>query len=124
MGAVAVLQDISELESISRELENVKELNAELDAIIESSHDGIYLTDGEGITLRLNEAFEKLTGFSRNELLGRSVEDLVKERSGFSFGKYSGPEREKTSDHYTKNQNRGHRLEYRDSSIRSQGENI
>jgi PAS domain S-box-containing protein len=80
MGAVAVLQDISELESISRELENVKELNAELDAIIESSHDGIYLTDGEGITLRLNEAFEKLTGFSRNELLGRSVEDLVKEK--------------------------------------------
>ena len=80
MGAVAVLQDISELESISRELENVKELNAELDAIIESSHDGIYLTDGAGTTLRLNEAFEKLTGFPRNELLGRNVEDLVNEK--------------------------------------------
>lgn len=80
IGAVAVLQDISELESISRELENVKELNAELDAIIESSHDGIYLTDGDGITLRLNEAFEKLTGFPRQELLGRSVEALVKEK--------------------------------------------
>ncbi len=80
IGAVAVLQDISELESISRELENVKELNDELDAIIESSHDGIYLTDGDGITIRLNEAFEKLTGFKRNELIGRNVEDLVNEK--------------------------------------------
>ena len=40
IGAVAVLQDISELESISRELENVKELNREMDALIESSYDG------------------------------------------------------------------------------------
>lgn len=80
MGAVAVLQDISELESISRELENVKELNRELDAIIESSYDGLYLTNGQGITLRVNEAFEKLTGVSSSEMIGRNVEDLVRER--------------------------------------------
>ncbi|KUG05135.1 inosine-5'-monophosphate dehydrogenase [hydrocarbon metagenome] len=80
IGAVAVLQDISELESISRELENVKELNDEMDAIIESSHDGIYLTNGDGITMRLNEAFENLTGFQRSELIGRHVEDLVNEK--------------------------------------------
>ncbi len=80
IGAVAVLQDISELESISRELENVKELNKELDAIIESSYDGLYLTNGQGITLRVNEAFEKLTGVGSSEMVGRNVEDLVKER--------------------------------------------
>ncbi|MEQ8175658.1 MAG: sigma 54-interacting transcriptional regulator, partial [Syntrophomonadaceae bacterium] len=80
IGAVAVLQDISELESISRELENVKELNREMDAIIESSYDGLYLTNGEGITLRVNEAFEKLTGVKGSEMLGRNVEDLVRER--------------------------------------------
>ena len=80
IGAVAVLQDISELESISRELENVKELNNEMDAIIESSYDGLYLTNGEGITLRVNEAFEKLTGVKSSELVGGNVEDLVRER--------------------------------------------
>lgn len=80
IGAVAVLQDISELESISRELENVKELNRELDAIIESSYDGLYLTNGQGITLRVNEAFEKLTGVSSSEMVGRNVGDLVRER--------------------------------------------
>jgi len=80
IGAVAVLQDISELESISRELENVKELNREMDALIESSYDGLYLTNGAGVTLRLNEAFEKLTGVNSSELIGRNVEDLVNER--------------------------------------------
>ncbi len=80
VGAVAVLQDISELESISRELEDVKELNREMDAIIESSHDGLYLTNGEGITLRVNEAFERLTGVPGKEMLGKNVEDLVRER--------------------------------------------
>lgn len=77
IGAVAVLQDISELESISRELENVKELNREMDAIIESSYDGLYLTDGKGVTLRLNEAFEKLTGVKSSEMVGRNVQELV-----------------------------------------------
>jgi PAS domain S-box-containing protein len=80
IGAVAVLQDISELENISRELEIVKELNRELDAIIESSHDGLYLTNGEGITLRVNEAFEKMTGVPASEMVGHNVEELVKER--------------------------------------------
>ncbi len=80
VGAVAVLQDISELESISREVENIKELNRELDAIFESSYDGLFLTNGEGITLRVNEAFEKLTGVNSRELVGHNVEDLVRER--------------------------------------------
>lgn len=80
VGAVAVLQDISELENISRELENVKELNREMDAIIESSYDGLYLTNGEGITLRVNEAFENLTGVPGSEMVGHNVEDLVRER--------------------------------------------
>ncbi len=80
IGAVAVLQDISELENISRELENVKELNREMDAIIESSYDGLYLTNGQGITLRVNEAFEKLTGVPAIEMVGLNVEDLVRER--------------------------------------------
>lgn len=80
IGAVAVLQDVSELESISRELENVKELNKEMDALIESSYDGLYLTNGEGITLRVNEAFENLTGVPGREMVGRNVEDLVRER--------------------------------------------
>lgn len=79
IGAVAVLQDISELEELSRELKYVKELNEELDAIIESSYDGLYITDGNGKTLRLNRAFEMITGINGSEFMGRHTDDIVRE---------------------------------------------
>lgn len=76
IGAVAVLQDISDIEKISKELQTVTELNEELDAIIESSFDGLYITDGEGITLRLNKAFEMISGVKADEFVDRNVEDI------------------------------------------------
>ncbi len=79
IGAVAVLQDMSELNKISAELTYVKNLNKEMDAVIESFFDGLYITDGNGITLRLNRAFEKLTGVKASECLGRDVYELTEE---------------------------------------------
>jgi PAS domain S-box-containing protein len=78
-GAVACLQDISELESVVQELEVTKKLNQQLDAIFESSYDGLYITDGEGNTLRLNKAFERIMGVYAEECVGRNMADLVKE---------------------------------------------
>lgn len=76
VGAVAVLLDISELESVSRELERFKELTKELDAIIDSSFDGLYITDGDGKTLRLNRAYERITGMSADEFIGKNVREI------------------------------------------------
>lgn len=77
-GAVAVLYDVSELEQISSELESVKALNKELDAIIESSFDGLYITDGKGKTLRINPAIKRMTNLGEKELLNKSMQELVK----------------------------------------------
>lgn len=79
VGAMAVLQDISELEHISSELKATRNLSNELTAIIESSFDGIYVTDGNAKTIRLNKAYECLTGLRREELLGRTMHELVRE---------------------------------------------
>jgi len=79
IGAVAVLQDISELEMISEELSFTKRMKDELDAIIDSSYDGIYVTDGEGKTLRVNEAYCRITGIPSEKLIGRHVSELVEE---------------------------------------------
>lgn len=78
-GAIAVLQDISELEDIVEELAYTQELNRELDAIFDSSFDGLYITDGEANTLRLNKGFERITGIMESECKGRNMADLVKE---------------------------------------------
>lgn len=78
-GAVAVLYDISELEKVTRELAYVKSLNAELDAIIESSYDGLYITDGEGLTLRINQAIKRMTGLGEEDLVNKTMFELVDE---------------------------------------------
>lgn len=79
IGAVYRFQDITDLEAISHELENVKELNRDLDAIIESSYDGIWVTDGDGNVLRINKAYETITGLPCSSFYGRNMKDLVQE---------------------------------------------
>ncbi|KFO67575.1 hypothetical protein ER57_09870 [Smithella sp. SCADC] len=79
MGAVSVFQEISSLEDISHELDVVKGLNRELGAIIHSSYDGIWVTDAEGLVLDINEAYERITGIPAKEVIGRTMQDLVKE---------------------------------------------
>lgn len=72
--AVIVFQDASQ-----DRLRNLEVLNQELNAIIESSYDGIWITNGEGITLRVNKSYEKFSGIKATEVVGRSLKDLVKE---------------------------------------------
>jgi len=79
VGAVSVFQDISRLEEISHELGVVKGLNRELGAIIHSSYDGIWITDGEGLVLDVNEAYERITGIPAREVIDRTMQELVNE---------------------------------------------
>ncbi len=53
------------------------QLIREMDAIIDSVQDGIYVTDGDGRTLRVNRAFERLSGLKADDLVGRTVQSLV-----------------------------------------------
>jgi PAS domain S-box-containing protein len=79
VGAVSVFQDFSRVEEISHELGVVKDLNRELGAIIHSSYDGIWVTDGEGLVLDINEAYERITGIRAKEVIGRTMRELVDE---------------------------------------------
>ncbi len=80
VGVISIFQDISEYEAISSELQSYKQLHRELEAIFESSYDGLYITDGKAVTIRVNTAYERITGLCRQDVLGRSMGDLVKER--------------------------------------------
>lgn len=63
----------------ARELDLVKNLNNELDAIIESVSDGIYITDSNADTVRINSAYEEITGIKKEEVEGRNMKELVEE---------------------------------------------
>lgn len=47
--------------------------------IIESSYDGIYITDGQANTIMVNKAYERIAGIKVEELIGRNMRELVKE---------------------------------------------
>ncbi|MFX0561440.1 sigma 54-interacting transcriptional regulator [Tepidibacillus infernus] len=70
---------LSYCRQMSHELDTLKTLIEELDTIIELSLDGIYVTDGSGYTIKVNKAYERITGIKRNEVLGRHMQELVNE---------------------------------------------
>ncbi|MDA8211353.1 MAG: sigma 54-interacting transcriptional regulator [Clostridia bacterium] len=65
---------------LAAQLQKATMLNRELEAIIESSFDGIGIIAGDGTLLRVNSSYERITGLSREENgVGRNVYDLEKE---------------------------------------------
>ncbi len=79
VGAISVFQETSEYEAVISKLEGYQALNRELEAIFESSEDGLYITDSTATTIRINSAYERITGLSRENLLGKTMQTLVSE---------------------------------------------
>lgn len=77
VGAIGVFQDISDFEALSLELDNVKEINNDLDAIIESVADGIVVGSADGMILRANSAYLQITGIQEKEFVGKNVRELI-----------------------------------------------
>ena len=56
-----------------------QELNRELDAIIASSDDGLWISDANGTILRINAASERLNMVRAADVVGRNIKELVDE---------------------------------------------
>ena len=57
----------------------IPELEYNLDAILDLMEDGIFLSNRQGITLRVNKAYEAISGVDREHLEGMHVLDLQKQ---------------------------------------------
>ncbi|SFH06030.1 PAS domain S-box-containing protein [Desulfotomaculum arcticum] len=78
VGLVITLKDIRELEGISEELGSVKSLYQELKVIFDNSYDEIFVTDGNGVAVRVNKVCEKYYGVTEDEIIGKHVSELEK----------------------------------------------
>ncbi|MDR7855608.1 sigma 54-interacting transcriptional regulator [Tissierella sp.] len=54
-------------------------LHLRINDILDSSFDGIYITDGQANTIIVNKAYERIAGIKIEELIGRNMKDLVRE---------------------------------------------
>ena len=68
------------------------------DDIIDIISDGIYISDGEGRTLKVNKMYEQLTGLKQTEIADRLVTDLQREGK---FNVVLNPEIVRTGEHKT-----------------------
>ncbi|OPY87901.1 MAG: Limonene hydroxylase [Smithella sp. PtaU1.Bin162] len=79
VGAISVFHQLDHYENISEYLQKYKILTGQLEAIIESSYDGIFVTDGDGVGIRSNAAYDRITGMNSSEFMGRNMLELEKE---------------------------------------------
>lgn len=73
-GLVGILcNDAPSADAISK----LEEFNKELEAIFESSHDGIVVADSEGVFIRINSSYERITGIPKDDILGLTAAEIV-----------------------------------------------
>ncbi|KLU60095.1 transcriptional regulatory protein ZraR [Peptococcaceae bacterium CEB3] len=81
-GAVGAFLDITDLETTAAELRTVQEINTELNALIDSSADGLVICNNDGILLRMNEAYQNMVDIPKGVaegLIGKPVMELVRQ---------------------------------------------
>ena len=76
-GAVGVVQDISDLENLNRVLKDALQTNNDMETILRKSLDSLFITDAQGKVLRVNDAYTRITGNKAEDILGKSMYELV-----------------------------------------------
>lgn len=76
-GAVCVLVDATQLDTMTRRLPSFQTLSRELDTIIDSSSDGLFVCDADANVIRVNPASEKIHNIPASKIIGRNMRELI-----------------------------------------------
>jgi len=76
-GATCYIRNLEEVEAAAWMLPNIKEMNLQFQAVLDHSYYGIYILDGQGTVLRLNDVAADLIGIKKEEVVDTNILDLV-----------------------------------------------
>lgn len=79
LGILCISQDVTAMENVTSRMVSFQDLSMELDTIIDSSNDGLWICNGDGNVLRINPASERLTGVRSADVVGKNMAELVDE---------------------------------------------
>ena len=79
VGAICLLQENTDLEKVAMKMCFFQNVNRELDAIIDSSSDGLFVCDAQANVIRVNPASERIHKIKAKELIGKNMVDLIQE---------------------------------------------
>jgi PAS domain S-box-containing protein len=77
IGVLAVFEDMTALTNMTNRMKGFQQQSIELDTIIDSSNDGLWICDGNGVVVRVNPASEKMIGLTAAEVVGKHMTELV-----------------------------------------------
>ncbi len=70
-GAVAVLRDVTKIESLSAEVKDLRQSRQLLESVIESINDAVSVADASGKMIIVNPAYTRLTGLPKEAVIGK-----------------------------------------------------
>lgn len=79
VGAVGVIQDVTEFQAIVDELEYVKDLQGTLATVLDAAYEGLLVINNEGYITMVNQAFAGLLNASPDSLVGKHVSQVIKD---------------------------------------------
>lgn len=78
---MAVFRDITSVQKMAEEVTNLREVEAMLTAIIDSTHDAISVADASGRVIMVNKAYTRITGMSAKYVVGKMATVDISEGS-------------------------------------------
>jgi len=76
-GAVCFMRDLEMVEKSALKLPNIKEMHLQFETLLDHSYYGIYILDGQGIVLKVNDVAAGLIGLKKEEMIGMNIRSLA-----------------------------------------------
>jgi PAS domain S-box-containing protein/TyrR family helix-turn-helix protein len=77
IGVICLLEESTNLEKAAMRMRFFQNIIRELDAIIDSSSDGLFVCDAQANVIRVNPASERIHHIKAKELIGKNMVDLI-----------------------------------------------
>ncbi|SEA01392.1 PAS domain S-box-containing protein [Desulfuromusa kysingii] len=77
IGAACIMVDSVQLDTMAQGLPSFQTLLRQLDTIIDSSSDGLFVCDANANVIRMNPASEKIHNLPAAEIVGRNMRELI-----------------------------------------------
>jgi len=75
-GAIAIFKDVREKEGLKQDISTLRKINIKLINIFDTMHDGIIVITDSRTVVRVNIAFERITGISASVWIAQNVDEI------------------------------------------------
>ncbi len=76
-GAICFMRSLEMVEASAWEHPTIKTMHLQFQSLLDHSYYGIYIIDGQGIVLKVNDVAAGLIGMTKKEMLGMPIGDLA-----------------------------------------------